>query len=255
MYAWMIPALWRHFGTDIVRERHCARWVCLPLVDSCVGTPNSLENVVYSPHMQLQFLPQGRELLGENIGPVRSGTNAFERRVMTCKVEAPPAYKLAMTAAEAYENLDMDKMAMGEAGIKELGELQAATPAKPIRICIAAHLGDDDVPYLFTERVEAEIWGGIDMAEDLPSFCTLNNGGAVNNLNLPQLVIDPRPQSESYQEEDEARMGKREEEQVQYRDRIAQRALHWPEPDGAWTLGSTPVSVPANAATATIPPA
>ena len=51
-------------------------------------------------------------MLGEDDGPVRSGVNAFERLVMSCKVEKEPsAYKLAKAAAKTYENLYPDKIA------------------------------------------------------------------------------------------------------------------------------------------------
>ena len=95
---------------------------------------------------------------------------------------------------------------------------------------------------------------GIDMAEDLPSSSTLYNGVAVNKLNWPPVVHDPRREPESDREEDEARRPKSEED-VQLRGRIAQGALQWPAPDVAWTLGSNPMPVPASAATGTTPPA
>ena len=80
----MIPTLWRLFGKAILKERHCSTSVCVPAAHAWVGTANTLEYVVSGKEWQV--MTQGRSLLAEHTGPVRSGMNAFERVVQKCNV-------------------------------------------------------------------------------------------------------------------------------------------------------------------------
>ena len=68
--------------------------------------------------------------------------------------------------------------------------------------------------------------------------------GAVNRANFPMVVIDPRRQPKTDQTEDDAGRARLEEEEVQLRERIRVGAVEWPAPAVAWTLGSTPATMP-----------
>ena len=102
--AWIIAALWPHFGKVILKERHCATSLFVPRSHSWMGTANSLEYMVSGT--EVQFLPPDMNLLAEDLGTVRRGVNSFERVMMKCNVENElPPLKLAKTAEEAYQNL------------------------------------------------------------------------------------------------------------------------------------------------------
>ena len=150
--AWMIAALWRRFGKAILKARQRAKSVSVPNAHSWVGTANTLEYVVSGTGgLLLKF---GAKLLGEDTGPVKAGMCAFDRFMLKFNVDKElPAYKLSRTAEENFENLHLSKMALVEAGLDEF-----------------------DVACLFPDGVEAEIWAGIDMAEDLPSSCKFYGG-------------------------------------------------------------------------------
>ena len=145
-------------------------------------------------------------------------------------------YKLAKAAEEAFQKLNLRKMALLEAGLDELGEWPERKLGRPLRFRNTKHVGEVDVACLFTDEVEAEIWASIEMAEDFPSSCTFYVRGAVNRAGLPMVMIDPRRQPKTNQTEDDAGRARMEEE-TQLRERIRIRALVWPAASVVWTLG------------------
>ena len=70
----------------------------------------TLEDVVSATEGQL--LTQGMVLLGEDVGDLKSGVNAFERALLKDHAQNElPVHNLTNTAEEAFQNLDLYKMA------------------------------------------------------------------------------------------------------------------------------------------------
>ena len=100
--AWMIAALWRRFGKAILKARQRAKSVTVPSAHSWMGTANTLEYVVSGTGGQLGKL--GANLLGVDKGPVKAGTDVFDRVMLQCNIQkALPAYTLAGVAEEAFK--------------------------------------------------------------------------------------------------------------------------------------------------------
>ena len=252
--AWMIAALWRHFGKAILKARQRAKSVNVPNAHSWMGTANTLEYVVSGTGGQL--LKLGANLLGADKGPVKVGTDAFDRMMLQCNIERVlPAYRLAGLGEEAFQNLCLSKIALVEAGLGALGGSSEINWDRPLRLRHTKQVGEFDVACLFSDGVEAEIWAGIDMAEDLPSSCTFYFGGAVNRMSLPAVIIDPRRQPKSNQTEDDAGRARVEEEEVQLRERIRIGAVEWPAPSSKQTLVTIPTTMPASTTRPATPPA
>ena len=131
--AWMIAALWRRFGKAILKARQRAKSVNVPNAHAWMGTANTLEYVVSGTGGQLMKV--GANLLGADKGPVKAGTDAFDRIMLQCNiVRVLPAYRLAGLAEEAFQNLCLSKMALVEAGLDALGEWPEINWDRPLRL-------------------------------------------------------------------------------------------------------------------------
>ena len=75
-----------------------------------MGNAITLEYMVSGTDWQL--LTQGMVLLWEDVRPVKSGVNAFERGLLKGNAQNElPGYKLTNTAEDAFLNFDQYKMA------------------------------------------------------------------------------------------------------------------------------------------------
>ena len=84
----------------------------------------------------------GAHLLGEDTGPVKAGMCAFDRVMLQCNIEKVlPAYKLAKTAEEFFQNLHLSKMALVEAGLDELGDWPEIEWGRPLRLRSTKQVG------------------------------------------------------------------------------------------------------------------
>ena len=146
-------------------------------------------------------------------------------------------------------------MTLVEAGLDTLGDWSEINWNRPLRLRQTKQVGEFDVASLFIDGVEAQIWVGFDMAEDLPSSSTFYFGGAVKIMSLPAVIIDPRRQPKTIQVEDKAGRARMEEEEVQLQERIRVGAVEWPARGGIQTLATIQMTTPASATRATTPPA
>ena len=106
----------------------------------------------------------------------------------------------------------------------------------PMRIRTPTQVGDFEMVYLFSDWVEAQIWAGINKAEELTPSGTFSNGGPVNRANLPSVMFVSLRQPKADNEKDEECQGEN------WRGRGAvvaanrERGLLGPAPEGIWTL-------------------